>query len=117
MRTLFRLAMLIVALVLALFAISNRGTIALGFWPLPQLIELPLYLLILGTLLIGFVAGEVTAWFAARHWRREVRRSARRIATLERELAARDAAAHAHSRLVTAAPPVTAAPALPISGQ
>ena len=84
----FRLAMPIVAVVLALFAVSNRGTVAVGLWPLPDVIEMPLYLIILGCLLVGFVAGELAAWVAGRHWRREVRRSARRIATLERELAA-----------------------------
>lgn len=88
MRVLFRLAMLAVAIVLAVFAVSNRGTIALGLWPVPDVVELPLYLLILACLLIGFVAGEIAAWTAGRHWRREVRRSARRIASLERELAA-----------------------------
>jgi uncharacterized integral membrane protein len=86
MRFLFRLAMLVVAIVLTVFAVSNRGTIALGLWPLPDLVELPLYLVILGCLLVGFLAGELAAWMSGRHWRREVRRSARRIAVLEREL-------------------------------
>jgi uncharacterized integral membrane protein len=88
MRVLFRLAMLAVAIVLAVFAVSNRGTVALGLWPLPDIVELPLYLIILACLLVGFLAGELAAWMAGRHWRREVRRSARRIASLERELAA-----------------------------
>jgi len=92
MRILFRLAMLAAALVLALFAVSNRGTIVVGLWPLPDVVELPLYLIILGALMIGFLAGELAAWIAGRHWRREARHSARRIAMLERELAAvRDA--------------------------
>ena len=86
MRILFRLAMLVVALVLVVFAVSNRGTIALGLWPLPDVVELPLYLIILGCLLVGFLAGELAAWMSGRHWRREVRRSARRIAVLEHEL-------------------------------
>ncbi len=86
MRVLFRLAMLVIAIVLVVFAVSNRGTIALGLWPLPDVVELPLYLIILGCLLIGFVAGEMAAWVSGRHWRREVRRSARRVAVLEREL-------------------------------
>jgi len=88
MRVLFRLAMLAVAIVLAVFAVSNRGTISLGLWPVPDVVELPLYLIILACLLVGFLAGELAAWMAGRHWRREVRRSARRIASLERDLAA-----------------------------
>ncbi|HEY1795709.1 MAG TPA: lipopolysaccharide assembly protein LapA domain-containing protein [Stellaceae bacterium] len=86
MRFLFRLAMVVLAIVLIVFAVSNRGTIALGLWPLPDVVELPLYLIILGCLLVGFLAGELAAWASGRHWRREVRRSARRIAVLEREL-------------------------------
>jgi uncharacterized integral membrane protein len=86
MRFLFRLVMFVIAIVLVVFAVSNRGTIAVGLWPLPDVVELPLYLVILGCLLVGFVAGELAAWASGRHWRREVRRSARRIAALEREL-------------------------------
>jgi uncharacterized integral membrane protein len=86
MRFLFRLAMLVIAVVLIVFAVSNRGTIALGLWPLPDVVELPLYLIVLACLLVGFLAGELAAWLSGRHWRREVRRSARRIAALEREL-------------------------------
>lgn len=86
MRFLFRLAILVIAIVLIVFAVSNRGTIALRLWPLPDVVELPLYLIILGCLLVGFLAGELAAWASGRHWRREVRRSARRIAALEREL-------------------------------
>lgn len=86
MRILFRAAMLAAAIVLVVFAVSNRASVSLGLWPLPDLVELPLYLVILGALLAGFLAGELAAWVSGRHWRREVRRSARRIATLEREL-------------------------------
>jgi len=86
MRFLFRLAMLVVAIVLGVFAVSNRGTVALGLWPFPDVVELPLYLVIFGCLLVGFLAGEMAAWVSGRHWRREVRQSARRIAALEREL-------------------------------
>jgi uncharacterized integral membrane protein len=96
MRFLRRAAMLVVAVVLVVFAISNRSSVALGLWPLPDAVELPLYLVILACLLVGFVVGEFAAWVAARRWRREVRRSAQRIAVLEAELGA--------ARKVAAAP-------------
>lgn len=86
MRILWRAALLALAVVLAVFAISNRGTVSLGLWPLPDMVAIPLYLVIIGALLVGFLAGEVAAWLAGRHWRREARQSARRIAALEREL-------------------------------
>src|SRR5690348_10859938 len=91
MRAAFWLFVFIVAGALALFAASNRENVSLALWPLPFLIELPLYLLILGVLVFGFIFGEFAAWMAARHWRREVRRRGRRIASLERELSATQA--------------------------
>ena len=92
MRLLFWLGVLLVAAVLALFAASNRMTVALGLWPLPFVVELPLYLAILLAVLIGCVAGALGAWLAGHQRRREARRRGRRIAALERELAATQAA-------------------------
>jgi lipopolysaccharide assembly protein A len=76
----------LVALVLILFAVSNRENVSVELWPLPALVELPLYLVVLGTLLVGFFAGELVAWVRNWRWRREARRSRDRIAVLEREL-------------------------------
>jgi uncharacterized integral membrane protein len=78
----------LVALIVILFAVSNRQTVAVELWPLPDRAELPLYLLVLGTLLVGFVGGELVAWSGGWRWRREARRSRDRIAALESELAA-----------------------------
>lgn len=82
------LALAIAALVLILFAVTNREAVAVGLWPLSDRIEAPLYLIVLGTLLLGFVIGELVAWIGAGRWRREARRSRERIAMLERELEA-----------------------------
>jgi uncharacterized integral membrane protein len=78
----------VVALVLILFAASNRESVSVGLWPLPDLVRMPLYLVVLGTLLIGFFFGQLVTWIAGWHWRREARRSRDRIASLEQELAA-----------------------------
>jgi len=110
MKIVFRLTVLIAAIVLAVFAISNRGNVALGLWPLPGVIDLPLYLLILAALLFGFLAGQIVAWIAGRHWRRELRQANRRITALEAELAA----ARDESKPTPAAPPpVTGGETLP----
>jgi uncharacterized integral membrane protein len=78
------------ALLLILFAISNRETVSVGLWPvLPAAaLAMPLYLLVLGTLLVGFVVGQLVTWIAGWRWRREARRSRDRIAVLEQELEA-----------------------------
>ena len=88
MRFLFWVIVAVVAIVLAVFAVSNRGDASLGFWPLPSVVDVPLYLLILATFVFGFVAGRLFGFVAARGRRRELRRRARRIEALERELAA-----------------------------
>jgi lipopolysaccharide assembly protein A len=91
MKLLFWIFVALVATVLALFTVSNRAAVSLGFWPLPFVLELPLYLAILAALLVGFIAGALAVWIAGRQRRREGRRRGRRIAALERELAATQA--------------------------
>ncbi len=81
------------ALVLIVFAVANRGTVALNFWPLPVAVEAPLYLIALVALLLGFLVGELVAWINGRHWRRKARALERKIAGLESELAAKMPAA------------------------
>lgn len=91
MRLLFWAFVLLLAAVLASFAGSNRETVSLALWPLPFVAELPLYLTVLAALAIGCILGVFAAWTAGRVRRREVRRRGRRIAALERELAATQA--------------------------
>jgi hypothetical protein len=42
----------------------------------------------LGTLVVGFVVGQLITWISGWRWRREARRSRERIAMLEREIEA-----------------------------
>ena len=91
MKLLFWLLVALFALVLASFAASNRESVALALWPLPFVADLPLYLAVLGAVLLGFVVGALSAWAGGGRRRREARRRGRRIAALERELAATQA--------------------------
>ena len=91
MRLLYWALVAVGAVILALFSVSNRGDVGLGLWPLPFLAEVPLFLVVLVPLCLGFVLGRVAAWLAAAGQRRELRRRARRIEALERELAATQA--------------------------
>ena len=43
------------------FALSNRGPVAIGLWPFDDLIEMPIYLLALGALGLGFLASAAPA--------------------------------------------------------
>jgi uncharacterized integral membrane protein len=88
MRFLWWIVLALAALLLILFAVSNRETVSVGLWPLPDLVELPLFLVVLGTFLVAFLFGELVSWVGGWRWRREARRSRERIAMLERELEA-----------------------------
>ena len=88
MRAVYFAVIVVASSLLIAFAVSNRTTVSLGLWPLPFLIDLPLYLLVLLLLLAGFVAGAATAWIAGRQVRRELRRRRRRVVALEGELKA-----------------------------
>ena len=79
---------LVAAALLIPFALSNREPVSLGFWPLPFLVDLPLYLLVVLLLFAGFVIGTAATWIAGRRTRRELRRRRRRVEALERELVA-----------------------------
>ena len=91
MTFLFWTVALLLAAALALFAGSNREMVALGWWPFGFVLELPLYVALLGAAALGILIGAAAAWRAGRRWRRQARRRGRRIAALERELAATQA--------------------------
>ena len=57
------------ALLVVIFAVSNRGDIAVDFWPLPFQQDVPLYLLSLGTLAFGFFFGAMLTWLSVAKWR------------------------------------------------
>ena len=86
MRLLFWILVLLVAVMLAAFAVSNREPVSLGLWPLPWLLQMPAYLAVLGALLFGFLLGALAVWAGGGRRRRELRRQRRRIAALEQEL-------------------------------
>jgi lipopolysaccharide assembly protein A len=91
MRAVFWLLTAVAAVVLVPFAVTNRAPVSLGLWPLPFVLETPVYLLVLLTLLAGCTIGAAGAWLAGHRVRRDLRRQRRRAAALERELAATQA--------------------------
>jgi uncharacterized integral membrane protein len=80
------------ALGIAMFAVSNRAPVLLGFDPFgaqPPMFAfpMPLFLALLGTLVIGVIIGGVAAWSAQRRWRRRARRLAAELKTAHAEMA------------------------------
>lgn len=87
MKILSRALFLLFILAGVLIAVSNTQPVQLALWPLPHIIVLPLYLLVVGLLLTGVLAGLGIGWWAARHHRRRVREASSQAARLEREVA------------------------------
>src|SRR5215469_5147823 len=88
MKILYRVVLLLLAIFLTSFSVSNRSTVSVGLWPLPYLADIPLYLLVFLSVLIGAFSGAAGAWLAAGRDRRELRSRRRRIRMLEQDLAA-----------------------------
>jgi lipopolysaccharide assembly protein A len=88
----------LIAIILTVFAVTNRDVVTLTLWPLTVL-STSLNFVVLLSLLVGFLAGELVAWINAGRWRREARQRARRIEELERELALRSPAQQAAQAL------------------
>jgi putative membrane protein len=77
---------IVMALIIVLFAVSNRAQVVVQVWPLPYQIFLGLYSVILWAVLIGFIVGLIVAWVMSAARRREQRESRRRIRDLEQSL-------------------------------
>jgi uncharacterized integral membrane protein len=106
-RILYRAGFLVVAILLILFAVSNRETVSVGFWPLPFLADAPLYLPCFLSLLIGGLIGSAVTWTAGHRNRRELRARRRRIEALERELTATQSQLEHHPAPAKTQLPVT----------
>jgi len=88
------------ALLAMSFAVSNRHAVSIGLWPLPDIVELPAFLLVLGPMLLGFLAGGFTVWLDAHRHRRAARLERARADRLEKEIGS------LRSAPVTASPPL-----------
>ena len=73
-------------IIVVVFAINNRSPVTVSLWPLPWIAELPLYLVVLGSLLVGFLVGAVIAWLSAGRRRHEARVTAERLRGVNAEL-------------------------------
>jgi len=78
--------MLPLALVIIVFSLVNRGPVTMDFWPLPMIIDLPLFALVLVVLAIGVLWGGVGAWLAAGRARTRLRDATRRADSAESEI-------------------------------
>ena len=98
-----------IAVLLVLFAVANRQWTSISLDPFasdpPVLaIALPLFLAILGAVIVGVVIGGIAAWIGQRKWRRAARRLEAELASARRDAADwkhRAEAAHAQATTLT----------------
>lgn len=88
MRRLSWIVTLPITILAVLFALSNSGSVQVRLWPLPWVAELPLYLLILGSLLLGFLFGAVVAWISSGARRRRLRALSQQVREQAAEIVA-----------------------------
>ena len=86
MKILSRALFLLFVLLGVLIAVSNTQPVQLTLWPLPHVIVMPLYLLVVLLLLLGVLVGLGMGWWAARHHRRRAREAGGEAARLDREV-------------------------------
>ena len=68
--------LVVVAIVVVAFAVSNRQPMTLDLWPLPFLLNPPVYLVVLAAVVFGFALGGAVSWWSA-VWR--TRRKVRKV--------------------------------------
>jgi uncharacterized integral membrane protein len=81
------------AVVIVAFAVANRQDVTLSFDPFNAVrpaaaLTVPLFLLVIGLLILGVVIGGVATWLGHGRWRRAARRFEREAGELRSELAA-----------------------------
>jgi len=82
------------AVILVIFAVANRHWVTVSFDPFnssdPSLgIDLPLFVVILLSAILGVLAGGIATWIRQGHWRRAARRHEADAAAARAELASK----------------------------
>jgi uncharacterized integral membrane protein len=86
-RFISRIAAVPFAIIVVAFAVANRHQIEVSLDPLPFTVGLPLYMVVIGALALGFAAGACAAWLSGHGARRQAHGAGARIAALEAEVA------------------------------
>lgn len=110
MRKAIRLIVLIpLAIILIALALANRANVLLSLDPIrPETpaasITVPLFVALLGALIVGIFIGGITAWIGQGKWRRAARSHARELAELRSQQLRTLPPAPSSSALVTMPP-------------
>ena len=78
--------MLLIGFAAVMFTVSNRGAVAIDFWPLPITRSIPLFVTVLSAALVGFGGGAIVAWLSAGRTRQRARIARRQVSGMEKDL-------------------------------
>ena len=73
MRAIGLIVLLVLLVAAVFFSMANREVVTLGIWPLDLRIGMPVFLPILGAVVMGFVLGWLGAWRKAGQVRKHLR--------------------------------------------
>lgn len=76
-----------VMLIAASFAGTNLQPVSMGLFPLPWRYDVPLALVVYGSLVLGFVIGAAAAWLGGGSTRRGLRQAAQDMIAKDRDIA------------------------------
>ena len=106
-RGLFAILILLpLAVIVVVFAIHNRDAVAIDLWPLTLQASPPLFVLVLGVFLAGFLIGGTVAWLSGGRSRGRARKEHHRLMDLERDVAAKKQAEAAATTTSTGLPAI-----------
>jgi lipopolysaccharide assembly protein A len=93
MRTIKYILLALILAAIVLLAVANRGVVTLHLLPqgldrvMARSIELPLFVVILGSIVVGMVLGYLLEWLREHKHRRRAAQKAQEAARLNREVA------------------------------
>ncbi len=86
MRYIFWLLTIVLTSVFIVFTVANRNPVVIDFWPFEFQQSLPFSLVVLASLLFGFLVGALLMWLRFGVARSRARHAEQRAVVLEREL-------------------------------
>jgi putative membrane protein len=75
-----------ITVIVVIFALANRQPVQLDLWPFEISFAMPLFLLVLGCLLVGFFVGATVMWVSDGRVRRRERENRSKVRALESEM-------------------------------
>ena len=75
-----------ITILVLVFAIANRHSAPVDLWPLPFVKEIPLFMLVLVSLLVGIMVGGAVSWISGGVTRKKTRQTLFQLERCERDL-------------------------------